>query len=117
MDLGLVGVWSGELRRHSDLGEVADAAAELEQLGSRFYRASNAVRLGITGTGLGLRIVQSILENHHGSLDLRSEQGVGTTIRIRLPIHAADPVRSAERADPAGAGAGYAGTTGPPRAF
>jgi signal transduction histidine kinase len=91
--------------------------AELEQLGSRFYRASNAVRLGITGTGLGLRIVQSILENHHGSLDLRSEQGVGTTIRIRLPIHAADPVRSAERADPAGAGAGYAGTTGPPRAF
>jgi signal transduction histidine kinase len=92
-------------------------AAELEQLGSRFYRASNAVRLGITGTGLGLRIVQSILENHHGSLDLRSEQGVGTTIRIRLPIHAADPVRSAERADPAGAGAGYAGTTGPPRAF
>jgi probable F420-dependent oxidoreductase len=33
MDLGRVGIWSGELRRHGDLGEVADAAAELEQLG------------------------------------------------------------------------------------
>jgi len=33
MDLGRVGIWSGELRRHADLGEVADAAAELEQLG------------------------------------------------------------------------------------
>jgi probable F420-dependent oxidoreductase len=33
MELGPVGVWSGELRRYPDLGEVADAAAELEELG------------------------------------------------------------------------------------
>jgi probable F420-dependent oxidoreductase len=33
MDLGRTGIWSGELRRHTDLGEIADAAAELEQLG------------------------------------------------------------------------------------
>jgi probable F420-dependent oxidoreductase len=33
MDFGRVGVWSRELRRNEDLGEVADAAAELEQLG------------------------------------------------------------------------------------
>ncbi|HEY1595428.1 MAG TPA: LLM class F420-dependent oxidoreductase [Thermoleophilaceae bacterium] len=33
MDLGRIGIWSGELRRHPDLGEVADTAAELEQLG------------------------------------------------------------------------------------
>jgi probable F420-dependent oxidoreductase len=33
MDLGRVGVWSGELRRHPELGEVAEAAAELEELG------------------------------------------------------------------------------------
>jgi signal transduction histidine kinase len=59
---------------------------ELDQLGSRFYRASNAVHLGITGTGLGLRIVQAIVENHHGSVDLRSEQGVGTTVWVRLPL-------------------------------
>jgi signal transduction histidine kinase len=87
-------------------------AGELEQLGSRFYRASNAVRLGITGTGLGLRIVQSILENHHGSLDVRSEQGVGTTVRVRVPIHEPDPVGSSGTADGAGVGVGSPGTSG-----
>lgn len=71
-------------------------ATELDQLGSRFYRASNAVGLGITGTGLGLRIVQAILENHHGSLDLRSQQGIGTTIWVRLPVHPADQMSAAE---------------------
>ncbi len=60
--------------------------AELDQLGSRFYRASNAVGLGITGSGLGLRIVQAIVENHHGTVDLRSTQGVGTTVWVRLPL-------------------------------
>ena len=58
---------------------------ELDQLGSRFYRASNAVGLGISGTGLGLRIVQAIVENHHGSVDLRSTQGLGTTVWVRIP--------------------------------
>jgi probable F420-dependent oxidoreductase len=33
VDLGRLGVWSGELRRHEDFGAVAEAAAELEELG------------------------------------------------------------------------------------
>jgi probable F420-dependent oxidoreductase len=33
MDLGRIGIWSGELRRHPDAGEIASAAAELEELG------------------------------------------------------------------------------------
>jgi signal transduction histidine kinase len=60
--------------------------AEMGQLGSRFYRASNAVDLGITGTGLGLRIVQAIVENHHGSVDVRSKLGEGTTVWVRIPL-------------------------------
>jgi two-component system OmpR family sensor kinase len=70
-------------------------ADEMEQLGSRFYRASNAVGMGITGTGLGLRIVQAILENHHGSLELQSLQGFGTTARVRLPLQAGQPASEA----------------------
>jgi signal transduction histidine kinase len=60
--------------------------SEMGHLGSRFYRASNAVGLGITGTGLGLRIVQAIVENHHGSVDVRSTLGEGTTVRVRIPL-------------------------------
>jgi probable F420-dependent oxidoreductase len=33
MDLGRVGIWSSELRRHPDAAAIADAAAELEELG------------------------------------------------------------------------------------
>ena len=68
------------------LPRITLPAGEMNQLGSRFYRASNAVNLGITGTGLGLRIVQAIVENHQGSVELSSAEGRGTTARVRLPL-------------------------------
>lgn len=39
------------------------------------------------GTGLGLSIVHQIVQQHHGSLDVRSEVGEGTCITVRLPRH------------------------------
>ena len=74
-------------------------AVEMDQVGSRFYRASNAVVLGITGTGLGLRIVQAIVENHHGTVDVRSKEGSGTTIRVRLPLHGSEQVETLDLGD------------------
>lgn len=38
------------------------------------------------GTGLGLAISQQIIEKHHGSIQLESSVGVGTTFIIQLPI-------------------------------
>src|SRR5262249_7046760 len=38
------------------------------------------------GSGLGLSVVQSIVEDHHGYLDVQSEVGVGTTFSLYLPI-------------------------------
>lgn len=38
------------------------------------------------GTGLGLSIVYGIIENHHGSISLKSRPGEGTTILITLPL-------------------------------
>jgi CheY-like chemotaxis protein len=40
------------------------------------------------GSGLGLSICRSILETYGGTIDARSELGVGTTISVRLPAHA-----------------------------
>jgi len=37
------------------------------------------------GTGLGLAIVQSIISDHHGTISVSSEEGRGTTFRIKLP--------------------------------
>lgn len=57
---------------------------EIERLGSRFFRASNAVTNEIAGTGLGVRIVQTIIDKHAGELVINSEEGVGTTVTVRL---------------------------------
>ena len=38
------------------------------------------------GTGLGLSISYSIIEDHGGNMSVASEEGVGTTFTIVLPI-------------------------------
>ncbi len=38
------------------------------------------------GTGLGLALVHSIIENHHGMIDVESELGKGTAFYLYLPI-------------------------------
>jgi len=56
-----------------------------ERLFTRFFRATNAVDAAVPGTGLGLLIVRSIVEHHDGDLHLRSQEGVGTVVTVRLP--------------------------------
>lgn len=39
------------------------------------------------GTGLGLPITRRIIEDHRGSIDVVSQEGRGTTFRIKIPMH------------------------------
>ena len=43
------------------------------------------------GTGLGLMIVQRIVRQHGGHIELESRVGQGTTFRIRLPLRERQP--------------------------
>lgn len=40
----------------------------------------------VGGTGLGLSITERIVEEHHGSIEVRSIEGEGTRFEIRIPI-------------------------------
>jgi two-component system, OmpR family, phosphate regulon sensor histidine kinase PhoR len=84
-----------ELRGSADathaIVEVSDTGIgihedEIPQLFTRFFRAESATVHSISGTGLGLAIAKSIADAHHGSIEVDSELGVGTTMRLRLPL-------------------------------
>ena len=57
---------------------------DVRRIFDRFYRGSADERRS-PGTGLGLPIVKSLVELHGGSIDVRSQIGVGTTFEIALP--------------------------------
>ena len=61
-------------------------AAEVEHLFTRFYRASTVRDGEIRGSGLGLSISRSIVAAHEGTIAIESEDGAGTTVRVRLPL-------------------------------
>jgi signal transduction histidine kinase len=64
---------------------VGISAADLPHLFERFFRGGSADDLAASGSGLGLFIVRSIVDAHHGTIHIASDPGVGTTVRMSLP--------------------------------
>lgn len=71
--------------RVEDTG-VGIPETEIDQVFTRFFRASNASTAAIPGSGLGLAIAHDIVERHSGRLDVESALGVGTTVSVQLPL-------------------------------
>jgi two-component system, NtrC family, sensor histidine kinase HydH len=66
--------------RFRDTG-VGIVASELKNLFIPFYTTKDK------GTGLGLPISQRIVENHGGTIEVRSRVNVGSTFTVVLPVH------------------------------
>ena len=56
------------------------------RLFERFYRAKQPGTEGVTGTGLGLSMVKTVIENHDGQVWFKSEAGKGSVFGFWLPL-------------------------------
>ena len=54
----------------------------------RFYRVDKSHSKASGGTGLGLSIVKHAVQYHHGGIQLKSQVGQGTEIRVTFPMEA-----------------------------
>ena len=69
----------------SDTG-VGIPAHELPRVFDRFHRIEGQGGRTMEGTGIGLALVHELVRLHGGNIDVQSEPGAGTTIRIALPF-------------------------------
>ncbi|OGZ35126.1 MAG: hypothetical protein A3A94_00590 [Candidatus Portnoybacteria bacterium RIFCSPLOWO2_01_FULL_43_11] len=60
--------------------------SQIERLFTKFFRADNVIRMQTKGTGLGLFITKNIIERHGGKIEIESQEGKGTTVKIYLPL-------------------------------
>ncbi len=68
---------------------IGIAPQDLPRLGEPFVQVDSAYNRQYEGTGLGLSIVKGLASLHGGDLAIRSVQGVGTRVTVRLPLVAA----------------------------
>ena len=78
----------GEIRATRVDYEVRDSGAgiapeHLPHLFDRFWQGTQTSR---AGAGLGLFIVKGIVDAHRSTIEVLSEPGAGTRIRVELPI-------------------------------
>ncbi|ADH88070.1 multi-sensor signal transduction histidine kinase [Ancylobacter novellus DSM 506] len=61
--------------------------AALAKIGKPFEQVESQFTKTHKGSGLGLAIAKSLVELHGGTMRIRSSEGVGTTVIIRLPLN------------------------------
>jgi len=64
---------------------IGIAPEEQTRIFERFYRVNSDRSRSSGGAGLGLAIASAIIQAHHGSLQVQSELGKGSTFTIQLP--------------------------------
>ena len=63
---------------------------EVKQIFQKFYRTRKAEESGEAGTGIGLSIVQQIVEQHGGRIDVTSQPGAGSCFTLVMPAVVAE---------------------------
>ena len=75
---------SGYVFQIVDTG-IGIASKDIPKALSQFGQVDGDLNRQYEGTGLGLPLTKSLVEQHGGALDLQSKVGVGTTVTVRFP--------------------------------
>ena len=70
--------------RVSDTG-IGIEPEEIPKIFDKFYRVKHPRTRQTIGSGLGLAIVKSIVDAHRGTVEVESQEAVGSTFRVLLP--------------------------------
>jgi signal transduction histidine kinase len=70
---------------------------EVKRIFQKFYRTKKAEESGEAGTGIGLSIVQQIVEQHGGRIDVTSQPGAGSCFTLALPAERTPARPTADR--------------------
>src|SRR6266480_473284 len=71
---------------------------DLERIFERFYRVDPARSRATGGTGLGLAIVKHVMAAHRGKVTVWSQEGVGSTFTLQMPIVSKPPAAGSKPA-------------------
>lgn len=83
--------WSGDAYKGTALIQVSDTGVGIppehqKHLFEQFTQADNSTTRKYGGTGLGLAICKKLTELMHGSIEIESSEGKGTTMTIQIPL-------------------------------
>lgn len=76
----------GELRLEVTDTGIGIPADQHERIFQRFYQVDGSPTRKFTGAGLGLALVKEVIEEHNGSIAIKSEPGQGSSFLVRLPV-------------------------------
>lgn len=74
---------------------------ELNRITDAFYMVDKSRSRSQGGAGLGLSICHKIIELHGGKMNFESEPGLGTTVRLTLPVRGKEMDDSSRKEGPA----------------
>lgn len=69
---------------------------EQKKIFEKFYRSESALESDVKGSGIGLPLVQRVVQAHGGKVILESEPGKGTRVTIRLPVRRPEEKKEGE---------------------
>jgi signal transduction histidine kinase len=91
-------VWSGEDAVNIQVEDhgIGIGKPEQKKIFEKFYRSESALESDVKGSGIGLPLVQHVVQAHGGKVLLESEPGKGTRVTIRLPVRRPEEKKEGE---------------------